>query len=85
MAFGTHPVGGKEPLEILIRSHMSLVTPERGQLGGRGRQTRQKECPEAQDSGYTNRDGLEGGIFPNDISKDQVTGLLDPLDLGATE
>lgn len=30
MAFGTHPVECKEPLEILIRSHMSLVIPERG-------------------------------------------------------
>lgn len=29
MTFGIHPFGCKDPLEILIRSHMSLVTPER--------------------------------------------------------
>ena len=27
MASGFHPVGSREPLEILIRSHMTLGTP----------------------------------------------------------
>ena len=96
MASGFHPVGSREPLEILIRSHMTLGTPGEMSAAWHSKVDLQGVWLVTQNPGNTNKDGTQnpgntnkdgklGTIFSKDISMKQVTELLDPLDVVAKE
>ena len=85
MASGFHPVGSREPLEILIRSHMTLGTPGEMSAAWHSKVDLQGVWLVTQNPGNTNKDGKLGTIFSKDISMKQVTELLDPLDVVAKE
>lgn len=64
---------------------MTLVTPGEMSASWHSKVDLQGVWLVTQNSGNTNKDGKLGAIFSKDISTEQVTELLDPLDVVAKE